>query len=187
MNKLILGSASKSRLELLKKIGFIPDIIFPANINETPLKNEKPENYVKRISTTKCEKVLEIYREGCVLTADTTATRNRKILQKAHNNEELLNFLKFFSGKSCRILTAISIGKNGKLITSKIISTKIKFKNFTDFDIKQYLNFGNGLNKAGGICIEGLMDSFVLEIHGSYSNICGLPLYETRNLLLSNL
>ena len=187
MNKFILGSSSKSRLELLEKIGIKPDIVAPADIDETPLKNEKPEDYVKRISIAKCQKTLETYQQGCVLTADTIVTRNRKIMQKAHNNEELLKFLHFLSGKSCKVLTVISLGKNGKLITSKLISTKIKFKNFTDLDIRQYLEFGNGLNKAGGIYIEGLMDSFVLEIHGSYSNIRGLPLYETRNLLLSNL
>ena len=187
MNKFILGSSSKIRLELLKKINFVPDIICPPDIDETTLKNEKPEEYVKRISKTKCEEILKKHSDGLVLTADTIATRNRKIFQKAHNNEEILKFLIIFSGKSCRLITVISIGKNGKLITSKLITTKIKFKTFNDFDIKQYLEFGNGLNKAGGIYIEGLMEALVLEIQGSYSNIQGLPLYETRNLLLSNL
>lgn len=184
MTKLILGSSSKSRLELLKKIGLTPDIIAPADINETPFKKENPIDYVKRIALAKCEKVIEKYKDGCVLTADTIVTRNRRIMQKAHNNDELLNFLKFLSGKTCQVITSFCVAKNGKVISQKLVSTKIKFKNFSKFDIEQYIKSGEGINKAGGIYVEGLMESFIVKLQGSYSNIQGLPVYEARNALL---
>ncbi len=183
--KFVLGSSSPSRLQLLKQINFQPDIVFPADIDETPLKKEKPIDYVKRMAETKAETVNQKYFGNVILSADTIVNYQSRIIQKPKNNEEIAELLNFYSSKNIKLITAIYMITADAKRAKKTVETTIKFKHLSKFDIDEYINGGYGLNKAGGIMIESIMDAFVIRIIGSYSNIMGLPLYETRNMLIS--
>lgn len=185
MVQFVLGSGSPSRLQLLKQINFQPDIICPADIDETPLKKEKPIDYVKRMAETKAEVVNQKHFGSVILSADTIVNYQSRIIQKPRSNEEIEELLKFYSSKNIKLITAIymitSDGKRAK----KTVETTLKFKHLNQLDIDEYIKGGYGLNKAGGIMVESMMDSFIIRIIGSYSNVMGLPLYETRNMLIS--
>ena len=185
MVQFVLGSGSKSRLELLKQINFQPDVIFPADIDETPNKKEKPLDYVKRMAETKAETINQKYFGSVILCADTIVSYQSRIIQKPKDKEELINFLNFYSSKNIKLITAIyMITADGKR-AKKTVETTLKFKHLSKSDIDEYIKDNNALWSAGGIIIEGLMESFIIRIIGSYSNIRGLPLYETRNMLIS--
>jgi septum formation protein len=185
MIKFVLGSSSPSRLKLLNQIGFIPDLIAPANIDETPLKKEKSLDYVKRVAESKVRNLHSKHYGNVILTADTIVATKSLILRKAHTDEEVRNSLDCISGKSIRVITSVCLINSDNKLSQKTVITNIKYKHFNNIDIEEYIKSKEGLNKAGGICIEGLMESFVIKIIGSYSNIMGLPLYETRNMLIS--
>lgn len=185
MVQFVLGSGSKSRLELLKQINFQPDVISPADIDETPNKKEKPLDYVKRMAETKAETINQKYFGSVILCADTIVSYQSRIIQKPKDKEELINFLNFYSSKNIKLITAIyMITADGKR-AKKTVETTLKFKHLSKSDIDEYIKDNNALWSAGGIIIEGLMESFIIRIIGSYSNIRGLPLYETRNMLIS--
>lgn len=181
----ILGSSSQIRLDLLKQVKIIPDLIIPADIDETPLKKEKPELYVQRIALEKCTEILKTHKEGIILTADTIGTRNKKILRKTYTDEEVLNMLNFISGKNIDILTAFCIAKNGIVVAKKLVKTKVYFKHFSEKDIKELLDSKESIGVCCGCRFEGLMQGCVRKIVGSLSNITGLPLYEVKNALIS--
>jgi len=164
---------------------FEPDIISPADIDETPFKKEKPLDYVKRISELKARKIHEKYFGDVILTADTIISTRSLIMRKAHNNEDVEKNLNLLSGRNVKVITSVCVINTNNKLSQKTIITNIKYKHFNNIDIEEYIKSGEGLNKAGGVCIEGLMESFVIKIIGNYSNIMGLPLYETRNMLIS--
>lgn len=181
----ILASGSKSRLELLKKISCVPKNVVPADIDETPLKKEKPEDYVKRIAKLKALGVAEKYNEENILAADSIVVINRQIIQKPKDVKEIKNFLKKYSNRNVKVLTSVCFIKKDGTITQKVVLTKLKFKSLNPRDIDDCINHSLNLNCAGGISIEGFCECLVKSINGSYSNIIGLPLYETRNILIS--
>lgn len=185
MIKFVLGSASPSRLQLLKQINVKPDIIAPADIDETPQKKEKPLDYVKRMAESKAETLHKKYFGDIILTADTIINYQSRIIQKPHNNEEIRELLNFYSSKNIKVITSIYMITSDNKRAKKTVETTLKFKHLSKLDIDEYIlgEYGNG--KAGGIAIESMMDSFIIRIIGSYSNIMGMPLYETRNMLIS--
>lgn len=185
MPKFILGSASEARLDLLKQINFCPDIIEAANIDETPLKKEKPIDYVKRMAESKVSVLQSKYLGNVILCADTIVNNESRIIQKPKNNEEIKELLKYYSSKNIKLITSICMSTSDYKIVKKTTLTTLKFKNLSNSDINEYIDGGYGIGKAGGIAIETMMDSFVIRIVGSYSNIKGLPLYETKNMLIS--
>ena len=185
MSKFILGSGSPIRLELLKKINFYPDIVEPSNIDETPLKKEKPIDYVKRIAKSKAYALHGKYFGEVILCADTIASTESRIIQKPKDDEEIKKFLKHYSNRNVKTITSVFMITADNKEVQKIVETKIKFKTLNQRDIDEYVNGGYGRGKAGGLAIESLADSFIIKIVGSYSNILGLPLYETRNMLIS--
>jgi len=184
--KFILGSSSKARLELLKKINFNPDLIVSPNIDESPIKKEKPLDYVRRMAMVKCETLHKNYFGNNILSADTIVTYQRKIIQKANTIEEVEKLLKSYSNKSIKVVTSVYLITSNNNRVTKTVETSIKFKSLNKIDIDEYIQTGIGIGKAGGIAIESIMDSFIKKIIGSYSNIIGLPLYETRNILISS-
>ena len=186
MIKFILGSSSKARLELLKKINFNPDLIVSPNIDESPIKKEKPLDYVRRMAMVKCETLHKNYFGNNILSADTIVTYQRKIIQKANTIEEVEKLLKSYSNKSIKVVTSVYLITSNNNRVTKTVETSIKFKSLNKIDIDEYIQTGIGIGKAGGIAIESIMDSFIKKIIGSYSNIIGLPLYETRNILISS-
>ena len=185
MTRFILGSSSPSRLLLLRQAKFEPDVIAPADIDETPLKKEKPIDYVKRVSELKVRALHEKYFGDVILTADTIIATKSLIMRKAHTDNDVEEFLHHISGRNIRVITSVCVINADNKMAKKTIITSLKYKHLNEIDIKEYIKSGEGLNKAGGVCIEGMMESFVIKIIGSYSNIMGLPLYETRNMLVS--
>jgi septum formation protein len=187
MSDFILASSSITRLELLKKARFAPKYVASPEVDETPLKKEKAEDYLLRISKAKAEKVAGMFSNENVLAADSIVALRGGIVQKLKTEEELTHYYKhLYSGRRIRALTGVYfVNRNGKT-ASKIVESIIKFKHLSEDDILTILKHKETLFKcAGGISIE-LLECIVIGIIGSYSNIRGLPLYEVRNLLLSN-
>jgi septum formation protein len=180
---LILASASPRRLELLKQVGITPDKIVPADIDETPHKNEIPSAYARRIASSKALKVAELHKGNVILAADTVVGVGRRILPKTETESEARGCLELMSGRRHRVLTAISIiNKDGKQKT-KLVTSAVRFKRLSEPEIAAYIKSGEWKGKAGGYAIQGHAAALIPFISGSYSNIVGLPLHETLAML----
>jgi septum formation protein len=204
---LILGSSSPSRLQLLKAIKFIPDIIISPDVEETPLNKETPRALAKRLAEEKNKKIqeeiakypekyfaknsglLQIIAENkyAILTADTVAVKGRRVLEKSDNNDIIKKYLEILSGGNHRVYTGICIfdAETAK-ITSKISESRIKIKTITKGEIEFYLSTEEGRSKAGGYAIAGCASRFVEKISGSVSGISGLDTRIVANLLSSS-
>lgn len=180
--KLILGSASPRRLELLAQIGVVVDQIIPADIDETPQKGERPKPYAVRMAATK-SKVINASAPDLILTADTIVSVGIRILGKPKSEGEAVEFLTLLSGRRHRVTTAVSLRKGDK-IWSRNVTTFVKMKNLSDHEISAYIRSQEWQGKAGGYAIQGIASAFIPFISGSYSNVVGLPLTETSNLLV---
>ena len=184
MSKLILASKSPRRLELLKSTNIFPDIIDPADINESIRQKEKPKFYIKRICFEKAAKIQKKYENDIILAADTIVSTKQKIFGKPINEADAKKTLKYLSGRNHSVITGVCVlFKDKKKI--KIIVTKIKFKKLHNNEIDQYIKTNQWMDKAGSYAIQGFAERFIAKINGSYSNVVGLPLYETVNLLKS--
>ena len=184
MTKLILASASPRRLALLKSIKVFPDMIEPANIDESIKNKEKPKIYLRRICFEKASNIQKKHTEDIILSADTIVTTTQNIFGKPSSKEEAIKTLKYLSGRNHNVITGVCVlYKDKKKI--KIIETKIKFKKLHKTEIDQYIQTNEWIDKAGSYAIQGFAERFVIKINGSYSNVVGLPLYETINLLNS--
>lgn len=179
--RLVLGSASPRRQELLAQIGVHPAAIRPADIDETPLKAELPRNYADRLAREKVQ-ALEIAPDELVLCADTVVALGRRILGKPADADEAAKFLKLLSGRSHNVITAVALRSTERIWTRTVV-TSVKFKSLSDAEISAYLRSGEWQGKAGGYAIQGLAAAYIPRINGSYSNVVGLPLAETANLL----
>ncbi len=177
--RLILASASPRRVELLAQIGIVPDAIIPADIDETPLKAELPRAYVARISGAKAEAISD---NGLILAADTVVAVGRRILGKPENATEAEGFLRLLSGRRHRVITGIAL-RLGDKSRAKQVQTAVRFKHLSEAEIAAYLASREWQGKAGGYAIQGMASAFIPWINGSYSNVVGLPLAETTNLL----
>lgn len=188
---LILASASPRRQELLRILGISSFEIKPAHIDETPLKKEKPEDLVLRLSKGKALKIFHLSKEGkqapsYVLAADTIIACGRRIFPAPLDVEEASSYLSFLSGKNHRALTGLClITPTGDLHT-KIVTTRLSFKRLSQEELKAYLESMEWKGCAGAYSIQGFAGSFIKKIIGSPSNVMGLPLYETRNLLIGH-
>ena len=184
MPRLILASASPRRLELLESTNIFPNIIEPSNIDESIKKKEKPKLYLKRICFEKALNIQDKYKQDIILSADTIVTTGQKIFGKPSDKEDAIKTLKYLSGRNHNVSTGVCVlYKNKRKI--KIIDTKIKFKKLHDDEINQYIKTNEWTDKAGSYAIQGHAERFVIKLNGSYSNVVGLPLYETVNLLKS--
>ena len=187
--KIMLASRSPARLDLLKQIGIIPDYIIPPDIDETELKGELAKDLALRLAYNKALHVSNnINYNSIIISADTVVSKGRKILPKALNDEDVRFCMQNLSGRRHSIHTGICLIKkynNQITIRKKLVQTKIKFKRFTNQEIEHYVNLKEGINMAGGYTLRGFAESFIIMISGSYSNVIGLPLYETHNMLKS--
>ena len=179
--KLILGSGSPRRKELLAQIGVVADEIRPPDIDETPQKGEIPRAYCTRIAH---EKVLAVDTnlDDIVLCADTTVTLGRRILGKPVNAGEAAQFLHMLSGRRHRVITAMAL-KKGDHIWQRDVVTTVEMKRLSDVEINGYLATNDWQGKAGGYGIQGPASAFIPWISGSFSAVMGLPLAETSGLL----
>lgn len=186
--KLVLASGSPRRIELLQQAGIEPARIFPADIDETPQKAEHPRSLAKRLSREKAQSVrAKLAAEGeagCfVLAADTVVSVGRRILPKAELVDEASNCLRLLSGRSHRVYTGVCLITPSGKVRERLVETRVRFKRLTRDEIEAYLASGQWRGKAGAYGIQGLAATFVVKLVGSYSNVVGLPLYETVNLL----
>lgn len=187
--KLVLASASPRRIELLQQAGIEPDRLIPADIDETPLRAEHPRSLAKRLSKEKAERALEKYRadpeEGDVflIAADTVVAVGRRILPKAELVDEAGNCLGLLSGRTHKVYTGICLITPRGRVRQKLVETKVRFKRLSREETESYLASGEWRGKAGGYAIQGLAGTFVIKLVGSYTNVVGLPLYETVSLL----
>ena len=187
--KLVLASGSPRRIELLQQAGIEPDRLYPADLDETPLRAEHPRSLAKRLSKVKAEKALESlksdpdYGEAYILAADTVVAVGRRILPKAELLDEASNCLRLLSGRSHRVYTGICLATPQGKLRQKLVETRLRFKRLSREELESYLASGEWRGKAGGYAIQGLAGSFVVKLVGSYTNVVGLPLYETVALL----
>jgi septum formation protein len=187
--KLVLASGSPRRIELLQQAGIEPDRALPAEINETPLRAEHPRSLAKRLSKAKAEKALESLKAepdfagAYILAADTVVAVGRRILPKAELVDEASNCLQLLSGRSHRVYSGVClISPEGKL-RQRLVETRVRFKRLGREELESYLASGEWRGKAGGYAVQGLAGTFVVKLVGSYTNVVGLPLYETVGLL----
>jgi len=180
--RLILASASPRRLQLLKQIGIVPDEVVAADIDETPHKAEDPVKYAQRIALEKAAAVALTYKDAVILAADTVVACGRRIFPKAEDEASAKKCLEHLSGRRHRVYTAICVIAGG-IVKIRLVMTHVKFRRLNDNDIKAYLATNEWHGKAGGYAIQGSAERFIPSINGSYSNVVGLPLAETCQLL----
>jgi septum formation protein len=179
--KLILGSASPRRRDLLAQIRVVPDEIRPADIDEDPRKDELPRPYARRVAREKALAVAAVADE-IVLCADTTVALGRRILGKPADAGEAEGFLRQLSGRRHRVITAVAIRRGAQLWERDVVST-VRMKRLSQAEIDFYLATGDWQGKAGGYGIQGPAGAFIPWISGSFTGIVGLPLAETATLL----
>jgi septum formation protein len=189
MLPIILASESPSRLSLLSRIEITPDQIIPANIDETPLRGELADKLSRRLAEQKAIEVAAKIDKGFLIAADTVACVSRTIMPKAEDDKLVRYCINRLSGRRSRIYTSICVMKKdvgGELHKRlRTVCSILKFKRLTDQEIEYYIKSKQGIGKAGGYAVEGVAGGFLEFISGSYSNIVGLPLCETRNMLIS--
>jgi len=179
--RLILGSASPRRKELLAQIGIVPDAILPPDIDETPKRAELPRPYCARMAAEKAAAV-EAGPDDIVLCADTTVALGRRILGKPADAGEAAAFLTLLGGRRHEVITAVAVRRGARLWTREVVSV-VKFKRLSDAELNGYLASGEWQGKAGGYGIQGLAGAFVPWMQGSFTGVVGLPVAETAALL----
>lgn len=179
--KLILGSGSPRRLELLAQLGVVPDAVRPPDIDEDARRAELPRDYVKRIAMEKLA-AMQADDDTVVLCADTTVALGRRIMGKPRDAGEAAAFLYALSGRRHKVITAVAV-KRGSRTWLRDVQSTVAFKQLSDAEVNAYLASGDWQGKAGGYAIQGPAGAFIPWINGSYTGIVGLPLTETAGLL----
>ena len=187
--KLVLASGSPRRLSLINQAGVEPDSLEPAEIDETPERGELPRTLSVRLAREKALKAQERIRTrddlkgAFILAADTVVAVGRRIMPKPELLEEAASCLRLLSGRTHRVYSGVCLVPPNDSVKTRLVETRVRFKRLSDQDIESYLASGEWRNKAGGYAIQGLAGTFVVKLVGSYTNVVGLPLYETIALL----
>jgi septum formation protein len=179
--RLILASASPRRRDLLAQVGVVPDAIVTPEVDETPQRGELPRPYALRLAAEKARAV-SCGPGDVVLAADTVVAAGRRILGKPADMGEAERFLRLLSGRRHRVLTAVALRRGDRLAT-RAVETAVKMKRLSRSELEAYLASGEWEGKAGGYAIQGRAAALIPWIGGSYTNVVGLPLTETLNLL----
>jgi septum formation protein len=179
--RLILASASPRRLDLLARIGVVPDAVLPAEIDETPLKGELPTAYARRMAAAKAAAVTG--PGALILAADTVVAAGRRILPKTESEAEARASLTLLSGRRHRVLSAVTLIDAEGRARHRLSTTIVLFKPLGEDELAAYLASGEWRGKAGGYAIQGRAEALVRRLSGSWSGVVGLPLHETRALL----
>lgn len=180
---LVLASASPRRLELLRQIGIVPDVVDPAAIDETPLARELPAVHVMRLARAKAEAVRPRHPDAFIIAADTVVACGRRILGKPADETMARRFLDLLSGRRHRVYGGVAaVAPGGRIATRRVVS-QVAIKRLSEAEIVAYLATGEWRGKAGGYAIQGRAAALVSWMQGSYSNVVGLPLFETAQLL----
>ena len=187
--KFVLASGSPRRLTLINQIGIEPDALRPADIDEMPKRGELPRACANRLARGKAEAALAAVKlddeltGSYILAADTVVAVGRRILPKADLLDEAAQCLRLLSGRSHRVHTGVCLVTPKEAFRQRLIETRVRFKRLNEDDIQAYIGSGEWRGKAGGYAVQGIAGSFVVKMVGSYTNIVGLPLYESVTLL----
>ncbi len=187
--KLVLASASPRRLALLQQIGIEPDALLPSDLDESPMKGERPKVLARRLAREKAERALAVLKsrpelEGAfIVAADTVVARGSRILPKPEHVDEAAQCLRLLSGRGHRVYTGLTVVTPKGAFRDRLIETRVSFKHLSTQDIEAYLASGEWRGKAGGYAIQGRAGAFVTKLVGSYQSVVGLPLYETMAIL----
>ena len=179
--RLILGSGSPRRKELLAQIGVVADDVRPPDIDETPLKGELPRPYCQRMAREKAATVQASHDE-LVLCADTTVALGRRIMGKPENAGQAAEFLLALSGRRHRVITAVALRLGTRHWLRDVVTT-VQMKRLSDTELNGYLATNDWQGKAGGYAIQGPAGAFIPWINGSFTGVVGLPVAETAALL----
>jgi len=178
---LVLASASPRRLALLAQIGIVPDRVISPDIDETPRRDEVPRDCARRLARAKADAV---GATGMfVLAADTVVAAGRRILPKAETEAEARRCLALLSGRRHRVITAVVLRSPDGRRGERLVQSVVAFARLTSRQIDDYLASEEWRGKAGGYAVQGRAAAFVAFLSGSYSNVVGLPLFETAQLL----
>ena len=183
--RLILASASPRRVDLLARIGVVPGAIEPADVDESVPKGELPRDHALRLAVEKAAAVAGRFPDDLVLAADTVVAVGRRILPKVEDETTLRQCMALLSGRRHRVLTGVALALPGGGTRSRVVETMIAIKRLSAQEIDYYAGHGEWRGKAGGYALQGYGEVYVRHIAGSYSNVVGLPLAETRHLLKS--
>lgn len=179
--RLVLGSASPRRLELLAQIGVVPDLISPADIDESPRARELPRPYCTRMASEKARAVTAL-ADDLVLCADTTVAVGRRILGKPESAAQAAEFLLLLAGRRHDVITSVAL-RHGQRLWRRDVVTQVRMKRLSDAELNGYLDSEEWRGKAGGYGIQGRAAALIPWISGSFSAVVGLPLAETAALL----
>ncbi|MCH8466993.1 MAG: Maf family protein [Roseinatronobacter sp.] len=179
--RLILGSSSPRRKEILAGLGIVPDMILAADIDESPLKGELPRPYCERVTRAKLDAIASD-PDDIVLAADTTVALGRRILGKPENVAQAAEFLLKLSGRRHEVITSVAVRRGVRHWTRTQV-TAVKMKPLSDAEINAYLASGEWQGKAGGYAIQGRGGALIPWIQGSFTGVMGLPAVETAHLL----
>ena len=188
--RLVLASASPRRMALLDRIGLSPDLLNPADVDETPGRRESPRRLSLRLAEEKALKakaapqVRALTGKVYVLAADTVVGLGRRVLPKAETYQEAKDCLSLLSGRAHWVYSSICLIAPDGSKSIRCVETKVRFKRLSREDLESYLRSEEWKGKAGGYAIQGRAEAFVRYISGSYSGVVGLPLNETVDLLM---
>jgi septum formation protein len=180
---LVLASASPRRLDLLARLGIVPDRVIATDIDETPYKGEIPRPHAARLALAKAEAAAAQAPAGIVLAADTVVGVGRRILPKPGTEAEARACLDLLSGRRHRVTTAVVLALPDGRRLKRIVDSAVTFQRLTDQQVADYLAGGEWRGKAGGYAIQGRAEAFIRFLAGSHSNVVGLPLFETAQML----
>jgi septum formation protein len=181
--RLILASASPRRLDLLARIGVVPDAVVPADVDESVPKGELPRVHALRLAVEKAQAVARQHPDALILAADTVVAVGRRILPKVEDEATLRACMALLSGRRHRVLTGVALVAPGVATRTRLVETMIAMKRLSSEEVDYYASHGEWRGKAGGYALQGYGEVYVRHIAGSYSNVVGLPVAETRLLL----
>ena len=185
MARLILASASPRRLDLLARLGVVPDGVDPADLDEAPLPAELPRLHAARLAREKAVAVASRHSGSVVIAADTVVAAGRRILPKTEDEGAARDCLTLLSGRRHHVLTAVAVIDAEGVLRERLSDTIVAFKPLTSAEVAAYVALGEWRGKAGGYAIQGRAEAFVRWLSGSHSGVIGLPLFEARALLLT--
>lgn len=182
--KLILASASPRRKDLLAQMGVVPDLIVPADIDETPLSGEAPRAHALRLARAKAEAIAALHSDAWVLAADTVVACGHRILPKVEDADTARQCLGLLSGRRHHVFGGLAVASPDGRLVLRCVDTAVTFKRLTAQELEDYVNSGEWEGKAGGYAVQGRAGAFAKRINGSYTNVVGLSLYDTRAMLV---
>lgn len=180
---LVLASASPRRLELLRQVGIQPDHVDPADIDETPGRDETPRRLALRLAREKVAAVAARYPGAFVLGGDTIVAVGRRILNKPADEAEARAMLALLSGRAHKVLTGVAVAAPDGRVSERLVETRVRFKRLSQGETDAFIAGGDWNGAAGGYKIHRMAGAFVTELQGSYTSVVGLPLYEVVSLL----